>query len=46
VIPAIQQCLARIDELDQRLLAEQELLQRCQLEAERDFLSGLRLEMA
>jgi hypothetical protein len=46
VIPAIQQCLARIDELDQRLLAEQELLQRCQLEAERDLLSGLRLEMA
>jgi hypothetical protein len=28
VIPAIQQCLARIDELDQRLLSEQELLQR------------------
>jgi hypothetical protein len=35
VIPAIQQCLARVDELDQRLLSEQELLQRCQLEAER-----------
>jgi hypothetical protein len=28
LIPAIQQCLARIDELDQRLLSEQELLQR------------------
>lgn len=26
MIPAIQRCLARIDELDQRLLAEQELL--------------------
>jgi hypothetical protein len=31
VIPAIQQCLARIDELDERLLAEQELLRRSQL---------------
>jgi hypothetical protein len=29
VIPAIQQCLKRVDELDQRLLAEQELLHRC-----------------
>ena len=28
VIPAIQQCLARIDELDDRLLVQQELLQR------------------
>jgi len=36
VIPAIQQCLKRVDELDQRLLAEQELLYRCQLEAERE----------
>ena len=45
VIPAIQQCLARIDELDERLLAQQELLQRCQLEAEREVLSGLRLQM-
>ena len=25
VIPAIQQCLARVDELDERLLADQEL---------------------
>ncbi len=32
MIPAIQQCLKRIEELDQRLLAEQELLHRCQLE--------------
>jgi hypothetical protein len=32
VIPVIQQCLARIDELDERLLAQQELLQRCQLQ--------------
>ncbi len=45
MIPAIQQCLARIDELDERLLAQQELLQRCQLEAEREALSGLRLQM-
>ena len=26
VIPAIQRCLARVDELDERLLAQQELL--------------------
>jgi len=46
VIPAIQQCLARVDELDERLLAEQELLQRCQLEADREALGELRLQMA
>ena len=46
MIPAIQQCLARIEELDMRLLAEQELLQRCQLEAERSALGTLRLAMA
>ena len=46
VIPAIQQCLKRVDELDERLLAEQELLQRCQLEAEREALGELRLQMA
>jgi hypothetical protein len=46
VIPAIQQCLARIDELDGRLLAQQELLQHCHLEAERDALAELRLQMA
>ena len=40
VIPAIQQCLARINELDQRMLAQQELLQRCQLEAGRESLLG------
>ena len=45
VIPAIQQCLARIDELDERLLAQQEPLQRCQLEAEREALSGLQMQM-
>jgi hypothetical protein len=39
VMPAIQGCLARIEELNQRLLAEQELLQRCQLEAERRALA-------
>ena len=46
MIPAIQQCLRRVDELDQRLLAQQELLHRCQLEAEREALSALRLQMA
>ncbi|MFN7895786.1 MAG: hypothetical protein ACK5Q6_06455 [Cyanobacteriota bacterium] len=46
VIPAIQQCLKRVDELDQRLLAEQELLHRCQLEAEREALAELGLQMA
>ncbi len=46
VIPAIQQCLKRVDELDERLLAEQELLHRCQLEADREALSELRLQMA
>ena len=46
VIPAIQQCLTRVDELDQRLLAQQELLQRCRLEADREALGELRLQMA
>jgi hypothetical protein len=46
VIPAIQQCLARVDELDQRLLAQQELMQRCQLEADREALAELQLQMA
>jgi len=46
VIPAIQQCLARVDELDERLLAQQELMQRCQLEAGREALAELRLQMA
>ena len=46
VIPAIQQCLARVDELDGRLLAQEELLQRCRLEAEREALGALRLQMA
>jgi hypothetical protein len=46
VIPAIQQCLSRVDELDARLLAQQELLQRCQLEADRESRSELRLQMA
>jgi hypothetical protein len=40
VIHAIQQCLARVDELDERLLAHQELLQRCRLEADREALLG------
>ena len=46
MIPAIQQCLARVDELDERLLAQQELLQRCQLEANREVLAELRLQVA
>jgi hypothetical protein len=46
VIPAIQQCLKQVDELDERLLAQQELLHRCQLEAEREVLGDLRLQMA
>jgi len=46
VIPAIQQCLKRVVELDERLLAQQELLHRCQLEDEREVLSALRLQMA
>ncbi|MBM5796569.1 MAG: hypothetical protein FJ060_00110 [Cyanobacteria bacterium K_Offshore_0m_m2_072] len=45
VIPAIQQCLARVDELDERLLAQQELLQRCQLEADREALAELRMQV-
>jgi hypothetical protein len=46
VIPAIQQCLSRVDELDERLLAQQELMQRCQLEADREALGELRLQIA
>jgi hypothetical protein len=46
VIPAIQQCLARVDELDERLLAQQELMQRCELELQRQPLSALKLQMA
>jgi hypothetical protein len=29
VLPVLQLCLTRVEELDQRLLAQQELLQRC-----------------
>ena len=46
VIPVIQQCLKRVNELDQRLLAQQELLQRCELEADREALAELELQMA
>jgi hypothetical protein len=46
VIPAIQQCLARVDELDERLLAKQELMQRCELELQRQPLSEQKLQMA
>lgn len=45
VIPAIQQCLARVDELDEQLLAQQELLQRCELELQRQPLSEQKLQM-
>ena len=46
VIPAIQQCLARVDELDERLLAQQELLQRYEFELQRQPLSVQKLQMA
>jgi hypothetical protein len=46
VILAIQQCLARVDELDERLLAQQELMQRCELELQRQPLSVQKLQMA
>ena len=40
VLPAIRECLARVDELDQRLLAQHELLVlRCELEAKRHALA-------
>jgi hypothetical protein len=46
VIPAIQQCIKRVDDLNQRLLAEQELLHRCLLETWHEALGALRLQMA
>ena len=40
VLPAIHQCLARVDALDERLLAQHELLVlRCELEAKRHALA-------
>ena len=39
VLPAIRQCLARVDALDERLLAQQELLRRCTLESQRHALA-------
>ena len=40
VLPAIRKCLARVDELDQRLVAQHELLVlRCELEAKRHALA-------
>ena len=36
MIPAIEQFLARIQEIDDHLLAQQELMERCQAEAIRD----------
>jgi hypothetical protein len=46
VIPVLQQCLARVEELDQRLLAQQELLHRGELELQRDALAERRLQIA
>jgi hypothetical protein len=47
VLPTIRQCLARVDELDERLQAQQELLVlRCELEAGRSALSDLRPALA
>ena len=46
VIPAIQQSLARVGELDERLFAQQELMQRCELELQRQPLSVKKLQMA
>jgi len=47
VLPAIRQCLARVDELDGRLQAQQELLVlRCELEAGGSALSDLRPALA
>ncbi|MBD2549590.1 hypothetical protein H6G65_08320 [Microcystis elabens FACHB-917] len=46
VIASIQQCLKRVDVPDERLLAQQELLQCCRLEADRVALVELRLQMA
>ena len=46
VIPAIRQCLARIDELDERLQAEQELLQSRSMGSPSDALGKLMLQMS
>jgi hypothetical protein len=46
MIPAIQQCLACVDELDERRLAQQELLHRYQLEADCEVVGEVRLRMA
>jgi hypothetical protein len=40
VLPTIRECLVRVEELDQRLLAQHELLVlRCELEAKRHALA-------
>jgi len=40
VLPAIRQCLVRVEELDQRLLAQQEMLVlRCELKSQRHALA-------
>ena len=46
MLPALQRCLARVDGLVERLLAQHELLKRCQLEADREALAEMRLQMA
>jgi hypothetical protein len=45
VLPVIQQCLKRVDELDGRLQAQQEQLQRCPLEVDREGLSEPRVAL-
>jgi hypothetical protein len=42
VLPALKSCLLRIQEIDEWILVDQELLQRCSLEADRDALRQLR----
>jgi hypothetical protein len=45
VLPAIQQCLARVDEIDERLLVQQEFIARCLMEEKLDQLAELMLAM-
>ena len=46
LLPAMRECLSRIDEIDQQLLAEQELMARCLLEADREALLDQGLQFA
>ncbi len=45
VLPVLQQCLARVDELDGRLQAQQELVHNGQLEADREALAERKVAM-